>query len=180
LLSDSIVARIPGALQLGPPTEASLKGKAAATAVYPCQGFVEPDPIFLVQSSFACIAERAEEFGARFYANLFETHPEFRPLFRNDMAAQTKMLMFILGSAVRGLNRMEEMLGGLCALGERHVDYGVKRADYNKLASILIRTLKEFLAGEFTVELQHAWVTVYGMVAQTMIEASENLSPGRT
>ena len=39
--------------------------------------------------------------------------------------------------------------------------------------------LKEFLADEFTVELQHAWVTVYGLVAQTMIEASENLSLGR-
>jgi len=133
-----------------------------------------------VQSSFAYIAQRAEEFGQRFYANLFEAHPEFRPLFRNDMVAQTKMLMFILGSAVRGLNRMEEMVGGLRALGERQVDYGVKRADYNKLASVLIRTLKEFLADEFTVELQHAWATVYGMIAQTMIEAAENLSPGQT
>jgi class 3 adenylate cyclase len=180
LLSDSVVARIPGALQLGPPTEAPLKGKAAATVLYPCQGFAETDTIFLVQSSFATIAERADEFGTRFYANLFEAHPECRPLFRNDMAAQTKMLMFILGSAVRGLNRMEELVGGLRALGERHVGYGVKGADYNKLASVLIRTLKEFLADEFTVELQHAWVTVYGMIAQTMVEASENLSPGQT
>ena len=70
---------------------------------------------------FAYIAHRAEEFGVRFYANLFEAHPELRPLFHNDMAAQTKMLIFILRSAVRGLNRMEEMAGGLCALGERHI-----------------------------------------------------------
>jgi len=75
---------------------------------------------------------------------------------------------------------MAEQVGGLRALGERHVDYGAKRADYNKLASVLFRTLKEFLADEFTVELQHAWVTVYGMIAETMIEASENLSPGQT
>src|SRR6202043_756615 len=93
LLSDSVVAQIPGALQLGPPTEAPLKGKAAATVLYPCLGFVEPDTIFLVQSSFARIAERAEEFAPRFYANLFEVHPELRPLFRDDMAAQTKMFM---------------------------------------------------------------------------------------
>lgn len=33
---------------------------------------------------------------------------------------------------------------------------------------------KEFLADEFTVELEHAWVTVYGMIADTMIEAAEN------
>jgi class 3 adenylate cyclase/hemoglobin-like flavoprotein len=174
LLSDSVVAQMPGALRLGPPSEAPLKGKAAATVVFPCQGFVEPDPIFLVQSSFAQIAQRAEEFGVRFYANLFEAHPEFRPLFRNDIAAQTKMLIFILGSAVRGLNRMQELVGGLRALGERHLHYGVKRADYDKVASALIRTLKEFLTDEFTVELQHAWVTVYGLVAETMIEAAEN------
>jgi hypothetical protein len=136
LLSDSVVARMPGALQLGPPIEAPLKGKAAATVVFPCQGFAEPDTIFLVQSSFATIAQRAEVFAGRFYANLFEAHPEFRPLFRNDVAAQTKMLIFILGSAVRGLNRMQEQVGGLRALGERHLDYGVKRADYDKVASV--------------------------------------------
>jgi adenylate cyclase len=43
LLSGSVAAQIPGALQLGPPTEAPLKGKAAATVLYPCLGFVEPD-----------------------------------------------------------------------------------------------------------------------------------------
>jgi adenylate cyclase len=174
LLSDSVVAQIPGALQLGPPTEAPLKGKAGYTVLYPCQGFVEPDTIYLVQSSFARIAQRAEEFGVRFYANLIEAHPELRPLFRDDLAAQTKMFMYILSSAVRGLNRMQEQVGGLRALGKRHSDYGVKRADYDKVSSAFIRTLKEFLADEFTVELNHGWVTVLGMIAETMIEASEN------
>jgi adenylate cyclase len=70
LLSDSVVARMPGALQLGPPIDGPLKGKATATVVFPCQGFAEPDTIFLVQSSFATIAQRAEEFAGRFYANL--------------------------------------------------------------------------------------------------------------
>jgi transposase len=97
-----------------------------------------------------------------------------RPLFRDDMAAQTKMFMYILSSAVRGLNRMQEMVGGLRALGKRHADYGVKRDDYDEVSSAFIRTLKEFLAGEFTAELQHAWVTILGMIAETMIEAAEN------
>ncbi len=180
LVSDSVVAQIPGALQLGPPTEAPLKGKIAHTVLYSCQGFVEPDTIFLVQASFAQIAQRAEEFSVRFYANLFEAHPEFRRLFRDDLAAQTKMFMFILSSAVRGLNRMQELVGGLRAMGKRHSDYGVKRDDYDKVLSALIRTLEEFLGDEFTVDLHHAWVTVYGMIAETMIEAAENLSLGQT
>jgi class 3 adenylate cyclase/hemoglobin-like flavoprotein len=176
LLSDSVVAHLPGILQLGSPTEAPLKGKAACTLLYPCQGFIESDMIFLVQSSFSHITQRADEFGIRFYKNLFETHPELRPLFRNDLSAQTKMLMSILSSAVKGLNRMHEMVGGLRALGRRHPDYGVKRVDYDKVASVLMMTLEEFLADEFTPELHHAWMTVYGMIAETMIEASEELS----
>jgi hemoglobin-like flavoprotein len=79
-----------------------------------------------------------------------------------------------MSSAVRGLNRMQEMVGELRAPGKRHADYGVKRDDYDEVSSAFIRTLKEFLAGEFTAELQHAWVTILGMIAETMIEASEN------
>jgi nitric oxide dioxygenase len=71
---------------------------------------------------------------------------------------------------------MQEMVGGLRALGKRHPDYGVKRGDYEKVSSVLMRTLEEFLADEFTPELRHAWMTVYGMIAETMLEASEDLS----
>jgi hemoglobin-like flavoprotein len=71
-------------------------------------------------------------------------------------------------------------VGGLRTLGKRHSDYGVKRADYDKVSSAFIRTLKEFLADELTAELHHAWVTALSMIAETMIEASENLSPGQT
>ena len=83
------------------------------------------------------------------------------------------MLMSLLSSAVRGLNRMQEIVGGLRALGERHPDYGATRADYDKVASALIQTLKEFLADEFTVELQQAWVSVYGMISEAMSEAPD-------
>lgn len=76
-------------------------------------------------------------------------------------------------SGVRGRDRMPEMVGGLRAPGKRHADYGVKRADYDKVAGALIRTLNEFLADEFTVEREHGWVTVVGMIAETMSEASE-------
>jgi len=63
--------------------------------LYPCEGYVEPDTIFLVQSSLDHIAARSREFGERFYAIFFETYPELRPLFQNNLAAQTKMIMFM-------------------------------------------------------------------------------------
>lgn len=173
LLSESMVSHLPDILQLEPPVEVPLKGKTATMLVYPCRGFAEPDTIFLVQSSFDTLLPRADAFGERFYANLFESYPEVRPLFRNDLAGQTKMLMSILSSAVKGLNRMPEIVGGLRALGKRHPDYGVTRTDYDKVLHSLIKTLEEFLVDEFTPEVHHAWRTVYGMIAETMIDAAE-------
>jgi class 3 adenylate cyclase len=66
LLSDSVVAHLPGALRLGPPTKVQLKGRAESILLYPCEGFNAPDKIFLVQSSFDRIAARLREFGERF------------------------------------------------------------------------------------------------------------------
>ena len=172
LVSDSVVAHLPGALRLGPPTEALLKGRAGSTLLYPCEGFSEPDTILLVQSSFDRVAVRSKEFGERFYANLFKANPEVRSLFQNDLAAQMKMLVSMLSSLVKGLNRLHEIEGGLRELGKRHRDYNVTPADYDKLARALLLTLEEFLAEDFTPEIRHAWLT--STIALTMVEAAED------
>jgi hypothetical protein len=45
------------------------------------------------------------------------------------LTAQAKMLVSILSSLVKGLNRMQEIVGGLRELGKRHRDYKIARAD---------------------------------------------------
>jgi len=111
LLSDTVVAHLPGALRLGPPARVQLRGRDERTLLYPCEGFNEPDDIFLVQCSLDRVADRLKEFGARFYAILFDTSPELRSLFHNDIAQQTRMLTCMLGSLVKGLNRLLEIEG---------------------------------------------------------------------
>src|SRR3984893_5098741 len=142
LVSDSVVAHLPGALRLGPPTEALLKGRAGSTHLYPCEGFSEPDTILLVQSSFDRVVVWSKEFGERFYANLFKANPEMRSLFQNDLAAQTKMLVSMLTSLVKGRNRLHEIEGGLRELGKRHRSYKITPTDYDKVARALLLTLE--------------------------------------
>jgi len=173
LVSDSVVDHLPGALRLGPPREAQLKGREGPVLIYPCEGFREPDAVFLVQKSFDCISARSKEFGERFYAILFEANPELRPLFQNDLAAQTKMLVSMLSSIVKGLNRMQEITGGLRELGKRHRDYKTSRSDYDKVARALLRALEEFLGDDFTPEIRQAWISIYGQIADVMIDAAE-------
>jgi hemoglobin-like flavoprotein len=59
-------------------------------------------------------------------------------------------------------------------LGKRHRDYKIARADYDKVLRALLRTLEEFLTEDLTSEIRHAWITVYGMIAETMIDAAED------
>jgi hemoglobin-like flavoprotein len=84
------------------------------------------------------------------------------------------MFASMLISLVKGLNRMHEIEGGLRELGKRHLDYKVARTDYDKVARALLWTLEEFLGDDFTPEIRHGWITVYGTIAETMIDAADD------
>ena len=174
LVSESVVARLPGELRLGQPIESKLKGRSERTLLYPCEGFSKPDMIHLVQSSFARLSARPKEFVELFYAFLFQDNPELRPLFKDDLTVQVKMLVSMLSSLVRGLNRIQEIEGGLQELGKRHLDYKVARADYDKVARALLRTLEVFLGDDFTPDVRQAWISVYRIVAGTMLEGADS------
>ncbi|MGY8663790.1 adenylate/guanylate cyclase domain-containing protein [Bradyrhizobium sp. UFLA05-109] len=174
LLSDSLVAHLPDALRIGPPIRPSLKGVSETTSLYPCQGFSCPDRVLLVQSSFHQIAPRLHTFGERFYAILFEVDPKLRALFKNDLAVQQRMLVSMLNSLVRGLNRLTEIEGGVRALGQRHCRYGARPDHYNKVANALLLTLAEFLGDDFTPEIRRAWIAVSGTISELMIEGTAN------
>ena len=175
LLSESVVAHLPGALRLEHATKVQLKGRSEPAVLSRCDGFTSPDPVLLVQSSFHQIATRLLAFGNRFYAILFDRNPELRPLFKNDIALQTRMLTSMLSSLVKGLNRMHEISGGLRALGKRHDGYQATLADYSKVTNALLLTLEEFLGDDFTAEVRDAWTAVMGTISGLMTEGSEAL-----
>ena len=174
LLSDEVIQHLPGTLRLGAAFDAPIRGRSARMRLHCCQGFSEPDTVYHVQKSFERVSSRAQDFGARFYALLFEANPEMRQHFKGDLATQSKMLVSMLNSLVKGLNRLPEIEGQLRELGKRHIrEYKTARADYDKLARALLKTLEEFLGDEFTPEVHQAWGTVYGQVSTIMIESGD-------
>jgi hemoglobin-like flavoprotein len=50
----------------------------------------------------------------------------------------------------------------------------VVRGDYDKVLRALLWTLEALLADDLTPEIRHAWITVYGMIAEIMIDAAED------
>lgn len=125
----------------------------------------------LVQSTFEQVLPIADQAASMFYNRLFEIHPDYRQLFRGDMAEQGQMLMQMLSMAVVGLDDIESVQEVISDLGKRHVGYGVKKEDYTAVGSALLWTLEQGLGEAFTPEVRDAWVAVYTSLSDLATEA---------
>ena len=79
----------------------------------------------LVQETFATIAPIADDAAVLFYRRLFEIEPSLQGMFRGNMAEQRKKLMQMLTAAVKGLDRLDQLVPVVQELGRRHARYGV-------------------------------------------------------
>ena len=127
----------------------------------------------LVQESFAAVVPIADDAAALFYGKLFELDPSLEPMFRGDMAEQRRKLMQMLTAAVKGLDRLDQLVPVVEDLGRRHVGYGVADAHYDTVGAALLWTLQKGLGDAFTPDVHDAWVAVYGLLAGTMKNAAK-------
>jgi hemoglobin-like flavoprotein len=129
---------------------------------------MSPHQIDLVQQTFAEVKPIAPAAAELFYSRLFMLDPGLRPMFKGDMAAQGKMLMSVLGTAVAGLRNLEALAPVVRQLGARHVGYGVKTEHYATVGAALLWTLQIGLKEKFTPEVREAWATAYELLADVM------------
>ena|SRR5262245_8327999 len=122
----------------------------------------------LVQATFAQVAPIAEVAAELFYGRLFEIAPELRPMFRGDLKEQGRKFMQILAVAVKGLDRLSEILAVVREMGHRHAGYGVRDEQYDTMGAALLWTLEKALGDGFTPEVKSAWASVYTALATAM------------
>ena len=129
--------------------------------------------ITLIQDSFAKVVPIKETAAELFYEDLFETAPEVKPYFaKTDMKEQGAKLMAMLGVVVNGLRDLDTIVPAAQELAVRHVDYGVKAEDYDKVGASLLRTLEKGLGEAFTDDVKEAWTAAYGTLSTVMKDAA--------
>ena len=132
-----------------------------------------PLEIELIRASWAGVEPIADTAAELFYGRLFELDHAIERLFRRtDMASQRKNLMQTLAVVVRSLDKLEQIVPAVEALGRRHAAYGVREAHYATVGDALLWTLGQGLGEDFTPEVRAAWTTAYGTLASVMIEAA--------
>jgi hemoglobin-like flavoprotein len=126
----------------------------------------------LVQTTFARLAVMPEVAGALFYERLFATNPSFRPLFKNNMRVQSLKLMTMLAMVVYNFPEHDQVSPAIRDLAARHVEYGVKLADYDALREALLWTVEQALGEDITPAVREAWTVCYDELAGEMKEAA--------
>jgi hemoglobin-like flavoprotein len=131
-----------------------------------------PAQKLLVQTTFAKVVPIADTAASLFYGRLFEIDPALRPLFKGDLVEQGRKLMQMIGVAVNGLDRLDQIVPAVQQLGVRHLAYGVRDAHYATVAAALLWTLEQGLGADFTPEVRDAWTAAYTLLADTMKAAA--------
>jgi hemoglobin-like flavoprotein len=135
-----------------------------------------PTQVGLIRESWAAVEPIADTAAGLFYGRLFELDPALERLFRRtDMARQRRVLMGTLAVVVKTLDRIEELLPAVEALGRRHAGYGVRESHYATVGAALLWTLEQGLGEAFTPAVREAWTEAYGTLASVMIEAAKSV-----
>ncbi len=135
-----------------------------------------PHQIRMVQDSFRSVAPMGVEVADMFYQRLFQLDPSLRPMFSGDMQEQGRKLITMIGFAVQGLTRLDELVPQVMELGRRHAGYGVQPSHYDTVAEALLWTLEQGLGDQFTDPLRAAWTEAYGVLAKTMMAGAQEMA----
>ena len=129
---------------------------------------MNPEQVQIIKLTFAQVMRDKDKVGRMFYGRLFAVAPDVKPLFRGDIAAQSRKLMDTLALAVGMLRDMPTLAITLEGLAKRHSDYGVKDEHYDKVGEALLWALEKGLGDAFTPQVREAWASLYAAVAQIM------------
>lgn len=129
----------------------------------------------VVRDSWARVMPIADTAASLFYDRLFEIDPTTRPLFKSeDLSEQRRKLMQTLDLLVNGLDRLDDLVPAIEALGRRHLRYGVQDAHYGSVGEALLWTLEQGLGEHWTKEARAAWTELYGLAAGVMQKAAKD------
>jgi hemoglobin-like flavoprotein len=112
-----------------------------------------------------------------FYRRLFELAPEVRPMFTREIGLQAKKFSDMLAWVITNLDRPDELLREMRALGARHSGYGVTIDQYAPVGSALIWMFQHTLGDRFTAEMEEAWLEFYAFLSFEMERGSREAAP---
>ncbi|MEV0568510.1 globin domain-containing protein [Dactylosporangium sp. NPDC050588] len=128
-----------------------------------------PEQVNLVLDGIERMRPRLPQIADAFYAELFDRHPQLRPMFPADLTRQRIKFADELHTLVVALPDLPAFLASAARLGNRHAGYGVRVAHYNQVRTVLITTIAADMGSTWTAEHEQAWTAAYDMITEAML-----------
>lgn len=125
----------------------------------------ESEPLFM---------KHHKDISNHMYKNLFEKHPELKPMFAKAPFNQPRMfegamLAFLICKDDPDV--LNSYRVGICS---RHVEAGVKEEHYDMMAEALFDSMGEVMKDEATSEMLDAWQKWFYFIANLLMEREKS------
>ena len=139
----------------------------------------------VIEATLPVVAENIEEIAKRFYAHLFEDHPElFDGVFNRGNQAEGTQQVALAGSVavfasalVKTPEQVPEHL--LSRIAHKHASLGITPAQYDVVHEHLFWAIVDVLGEAVTPEVAAAWDEVYWLMAYALINTERGLYSAR-
>jgi|KBSSwiStaDraftv2_1062776.scaffolds.fasta_scaffold98840_1 hemoglobin-like flavoprotein len=136
--------------------------------------------VALLRSSFTGLQPSADALARRFYARLFATYPQVRPMFQaTDFAEQRRKLMASVAAVVAMVDRPEALEPVLAAMGRQHAELGVQPQHYDYVGASMLAAMADECGDAWTPELSRTWDAALRYVSARMLAAQSAEAPTR-
>ena len=137
-----------------------------------------PHQIELVKATVPVLQAHGVDLTKHFYARMLSKNPELRNVFNQAhqaRGAQQQALAAAVLAYAQNIEHPENLLGAVKQIAQRHCSLGIRAEQYQIVGHHLIESIKEVLGAAATPELIDAWTAAYGMLADILIKAEQDI-----
>jgi len=134
----------------------------------------------VVQATAAVVAEHAEQITARFYARMFEEHPELLRVFNQGNQATGEQSRALAASVVAYAVQLIDPDAPsfdrvMQRIAYKHISLGIRPEQYPIVGHHLLAAVGEVLGDAVTPEIAAAWDEVYWLFATQLVAMEARL-----
>ena len=129
---------------------------------------MQKQSITLLQDSWKQISQNRDLVIEQFYNHLFQSSPEMRPMFNQDLNIPIRQFSGMLNITINGIEQIDLIKDSLSSLGAAHRKIGVTPEQIATMEEALIRTFQEELGTQFNDELESVWREAFNVLARNM------------
>ena len=128
-----------------------------------------------VESTAPILQEHGLAITSHFYDNLFEKHPEVKPMFSSETGLQAERLAGAVLAYAKNIRNLDALGPAVQKMAAAHVSAGVQPAHYDVVGTQLLESIDVVLGG-VDASILEAWGAAYDQLASIMISTEAELA----